>query len=200
VSHFQLHPAWLTQIWQLHYNGRRKNKFKIKEATVAKKKAVSDPDPCAQAKIDDEKASKNVPQQKQKHAAAWRELNILKDTIDPTEFAEIKRILVLGDWPEDILGPLDNPVHNYATLVKCAKNVYNAFISYKEAQETANATSKALRDCKCSPEYRKWVNDQANRSACGAPCTSWGHKGQSCKHMLTAKRCCPNHGQRPILT
>ena len=164
---------------------------------MAKNNAATDPNPCAKKETDDKDASKDVLEKTRQRDLAWKNLNTLKDTIDPAEWTAIRRQLNFGDWPEDVLGPFNNPVHNYTTLVNAAKAVYNAIQALKEAQDAANAARDALRDCKLTPEYRKWVNDQANRSACGAPCTSWGRKGQFCQHILTEKRCCPNHGQRP---
>ena len=112
---------------------------------MAKNNAATDPNPCAKKETDDKDASKDVLEKTRQRDLAWKNLNTLKDTIDPAEWTAIRRQLNFGDWPEDVLGPFNNPVHNYTTLVNAAKAVYNAIQALKEAQDAANAARDALR-------------------------------------------------------
>jgi hypothetical protein len=137
-----------------------------------------------------------------KSRAARSKLETLKGTIDATDFREITRSLNIGTWPDQLLGPIDqtSPLYHLrtsASFVKAAKEAHLARQRYHDALEATAQARALLNQCKTKPEYRQWLRQKPQTSACGAPCTSRGREGQPCHHMLTAKRDCPNHGHRP---
>jgi hypothetical protein len=121
---------------------------------------------------------------------------------DLARFRELTTALNQGDWPAELLGPLDEssePYHQYgaAEFVKCAAEVHRYWRQYHEALDATAEAKRLLLICKGTEAYKKWLRLKDRTSACNAECTSHDLVGQLCHHMLTAKRICPNHGQRP---
>jgi len=109
------------------------------------------------------------------------------------DFEAIRDALSHGRWPEQQLGvPLDQvgPVEQwqgFSSFVQAGKKVYDAYRALRAAGARTTKARKALRKL------------MKKTSACNAPCKSSKLEGHPCHHMLTAKRICPNHGQRPPL-
>lgn len=161
-------------------------------------------DPCSTKQSEYDTALRLERELSKKLVAVRSTLNTMKGTVSAPDFTEVSRALNQGDWPEQILGPLDQTsevFHQYASasFIKCARAVYLCRQAHEAARAAATQAHEALIMCKRTPEYLKWRRFKAQTSACGAPCTSPGRKGQPCHHMLTAKRDCPNHGERPPL-
>ena len=158
-------------------------------------------DPCATRKTDYENALQREAQLKAKFEAAWRSFLAAKDLVSAADYADVKSDLVVGDWPESVLGPVDGPLQGYPSMefFKYAKAVYLSRLKHKEAQEATTERREELDACKESDAYLNWLRSKAQTAPCGAPCTSPARKGQLCHHMLGIKRCCPNHGPRPVL-
>ena len=160
--------------------------------------------PCFLEQSQCDKALKLEQQLLKKSRAARSALETMKGAIDASEFRDVTRALNIGRWPEQILGPLDQTSevfhqHQSASFVKRAKEAYLSRQKYEEARAVTTEANNMLLTCMRTPKYLKWRRSRAQTSPCGAPCTSHGREGKPCGHPLTARRVCPNHGERPPL-
>lgn len=133
--------------------------------------------------------------------AAWQQLNSepVRQMVSARDFSAIRNRLTIGQWPEDILGNLSSP--EKTTFERYAKAVYNARKALDEAREAASQDKAAFIECKRTPEYRAWVNSQAQGNGgsgsgkrCGAPRVGHGNEGSPCMVLLGKDGTCQYHG------
>lgn len=132
-------------------------------------------------------------------AAQFRTLNDMRKSgiasFTDDEYREITDSLHAGEWPERLLGPLENAddahhqMHS-TDFIRHARRAHELFRLLDAAREAVRHALEALQN---------WIKSWTPAMPCGAPCTSRGREGKPCAHPLTARRHCPNHGQRPPL-